>query len=91
MEIERLAITSENFSGAEIEAAVNEAAIRAFDEDRYPEIDLDDINAAINSTVPLAKSYQKKVEGLREWAKIARPASLTEPERTVKRTSNYLN
>ena len=83
MELERLAIASEQFSGAELEAAVSEAAIRAFDEERYPEIDLDDISLAISQTVPLAKSYQQKIEALRQWASTARRASLSEPEKRV--------
>lgn len=78
-DVKTLAIASPEFSGAELEAAVSEAAIKAFDEDRYPQIKGLDVAEAIAQTVPLAKTYQSKVEALRQWAaSSARRASAVE-------------
>jgi ATP-dependent 26S proteasome regulatory subunit len=78
-DVETLAIASSEFSGAELEAAISEAAIKTFDEDRYPEIKRLDVEEAIAQTVPLAISYQSKVEALRNWANTsARRASCQE-------------
>ncbi|PSF30012.1 hypothetical protein C7H19_24100 [Aphanothece hegewaldii CCALA 016] len=91
-EIESLAIASPEFSGAELEAAVTEAAIKAFDSERYPEIMASDVREAIANTVPLAQSYFNKVQALREWAATsARRASEVEEVNRGSRRVSMIN
>ncbi len=98
-EIQSLAIKTEGFSGAEISSCVSEAAIKAFDEDRYPFLENQDVLEAISVTVPLSKTYSSKVESLRQWASTsARRASELEQQvktskgsRKVSMISNDVN
>ena len=43
--------------------------IACFDDDRYPNIQYEDIEQAIKATVPLAIREKEKLAGLRAWAK----------------------
>jgi SpoVK/Ycf46/Vps4 family AAA+-type ATPase len=61
-----LAKTASNFSGAEIEAAVEEGMFTAFDEGA--EVNTEHITKALTDTVPLSKTMEEKIEGLRKWA-----------------------
>ena len=91
-DINSLAIQTEGFSGAELESCISEAAIKSFDEDRYPEILVTDVAEAIAITVPLSKSYQEKVDALRKWAAIsARQASLIETTKTTTKGSRKIS
>lgn len=64
---------SDKFTGAEIENCVHQAMIHAFHSKR--EFTINDIAAAVESTIPLAKMMPKPVEFIREWGqKNARPA-----------------
>jgi SpoVK/Ycf46/Vps4 family AAA+-type ATPase len=71
----KLADTSHEFSGAEIEEAINSALYDAFydKEDLSPE----HVLTALAQTVPLAKTMKEQISGLRAWADgRARNASL---------------
>ena len=65
-DIESLAAGSENFSGAEIEEAVNSGLYDAFD----AKVDLNSFHImnALAQTVPLAKTMAEKITQLRTWA-----------------------
>lgn len=65
-DIAELAMRSNEFTGAEIEAAVNEALFAAFDEDS----DLQErhLTEAIQTTVPLSKTMAANIQALRGWA-----------------------
>ncbi len=64
-ELEALAQLADNFSGAELAGIVDDVAIACFDDDRYPNIQYEDIERAIKSTVPLAIREKEKIAGLR--------------------------
>lgn len=82
-----LAAASHDFSGAEIEEAVNSALYDAF----YEETDLsvDHLKTALEQTVPLARTMEEQINRLRNWADgRARNASVTKPvkdEREMRR------
>lgn len=66
---------SAGFTGAEIEAAVNEALFSAFDADQ--ELSNERLFEAVTNTVPLSKTMAQQIEALRGWAQgRARAASL---------------
>lgn len=62
-----LAAATENFTGAEIAALVPDALFNAFNDDER-EITEDDLIAVAKLTVPLAKTAEQKIDGLRKWA-----------------------
>jgi SpoVK/Ycf46/Vps4 family AAA+-type ATPase len=64
--ISELASRTNGFTGAEIEAAVNEAMFAAFDED-VP-MGNKHLQDAIANTVPLSKTMAADIERLRGWA-----------------------
>lgn len=61
-----LSHTSQKFSGAEIQEAITEAMLNAFNENR--EFTSNDIINSIKQFVPLAISNQEKINQLQEWA-----------------------
>ena len=61
-----LAGAAADFSGAEIEAVIEEGMFTAFD--KGVEVTGDHILDAINETVPLAKTMSDKIETLRKWS-----------------------
>ncbi len=65
-EVGTLAEAAEDFSGAELEEAINSALYEAF----YAgiEITTDHILAAIQATVPLARTMDEQIRRLRHWA-----------------------
>ena len=65
-DVEALANASVNFSGAEIEEAINSALYDAF----YARTELTTVQVlnALTQTVPLAKTMSEQIGGLREWA-----------------------
>lgn len=74
---------TENFTGSEIEAVIDEGMFRAFDADRP--LQLSDVLEAAAATVPLATTAKLQVEAIREWGRTrARPASskTAEPKST---------
>lgn len=65
-ELQRLAHKTEYFSGAEIEQVVIAGMYTAFADGR--ELGTEDIDYAIQETVPLYRTYEEQIKGLREWA-----------------------
>ncbi len=61
-----LAKTAENFTGAEIEQVIMDALFTAFNKKK--DLTHEDILGAIKSSVPLAATYGKELNELREWA-----------------------
>jgi len=74
-EVANMADASGNFSGAEIEEAINSALYDAFYARK--ELTTADVLAAIGQTVPLAKTMDEQINRLRNWAEgRARNASI---------------
>lgn len=74
-EVAKMADASGNFSGAEIEEAINSALYDAFHARK--ELTSADVLAAIGQTVPLAKTMDEQISRLRNWAEgRARNASI---------------
>ena len=72
--IAEVAHATEYFSGAELEQVVVSAMYAAFAENR--ELDREDLLYGARDTVPLYRTYEEMIKGLREWAhERARPAS----------------
>ena len=65
-ELEELASASQQFSGAELEEAVNSALYDAFYANS--ELTTSHLLGAITQTVPLARTMQEQISGLRQWA-----------------------
>jgi SpoVK/Ycf46/Vps4 family AAA+-type ATPase len=77
--ITKLVELTREFSGAEIAAAVNEAALAADDEERFPDITVADLTLAVSQTVPLSRRNPDQITALRKWAEAsARNASIPE-------------
>jgi SpoVK/Ycf46/Vps4 family AAA+-type ATPase len=77
LDIEHYAKWAEGFSGAEIEAAINEALYVAFDEGR--EINFMDVQDAIDASQPLIKVMPEKLMDLQKWCqKHTRPANASD-------------
>ena len=64
--IERLAIRTEGFTGAEIEQVVVSALFEAFAENRS--VTEDDLIFAIEATVPLVVTQAEQIASIRQWA-----------------------
>lgn len=76
--VEYIAKEMLQFSGAEIEKAVEKAMFMAFSEDR--EVDSDDLVKAVSDTIPLAITRKEEIAYLRQWAQTrAIPASANRP------------
>lgn len=70
-----LAKLAEHYSGAELEQVVISGLYHAFSDKR--ELKDEDLKLALKHTVPLYRTYEEKIKGLREWARSrARPATL---------------
>jgi SpoVK/Ycf46/Vps4 family AAA+-type ATPase len=66
---------TEGFSGAEIEAVINEAMFTAFSANREP--GMIDIQMAVDETVPLSEMMKSQIEAMQEWCKgRTRPANV---------------
>jgi len=73
-DLEALVQASDGYTGAEIEAAVGDALIAGFDQDR--EITTGDLVTAIAGRVPLTETMDTQINALRKWAaRRAKPAS----------------
>jgi SpoVK/Ycf46/Vps4 family AAA+-type ATPase len=74
-DIEPLADASQDFSGAEIEQAIISALYDAFSSSQ--ELTTDQILISLQQTVPLARTMDQQISGLRRWAEgRARSASV---------------
>lgn len=65
-DLTQLALTSEKFSGAEIEEAINSALYDAFYARKV--LTTEHILTALAQTVPLARTMEEQIGSLREWA-----------------------
>jgi SpoVK/Ycf46/Vps4 family AAA+-type ATPase len=65
-DLEALAESSKDFSGAEIEEAINSALYDAFYTKQ--EITTDHVLTALEQTVPLARTMDEQINRLRSWA-----------------------
>ncbi len=73
--IEELAAASERLTGAELEQAVSAGLYTAFAASR--ELEEEDLENAIQETVPIYDTYEERIKELRDWARTrARPASI---------------
>ena len=78
-DLNRLALESSGFSGAEIEQTIISGLYDAFEADR--ELSDDDLLRTLTATIPLSQTMETQVSALRSWAMThARPAS--QPEMT---------
>jgi SpoVK/Ycf46/Vps4 family AAA+-type ATPase len=76
--LRELARASHNFSGAEIEEAINSALYDAFYDGT--DLGLGHLKAALHQTVPLARTMEEQINRLRSWADgRARNASVVKP------------
>lgn len=76
LDINRLAQETESYSGAEIEQAIVAARFEAFS-DGIEKMNDHHLLRAIKESVPLSKTMQDRIDGLRRWATHrARPASM---------------
>jgi hypothetical protein len=74
-DLESMVEASQDFSGAEIEEAINSALYDAFYAHR--ELDSEHVLLGLSQTVPLARTMDQQISGLRSWAEgRARNASL---------------
>jgi SpoVK/Ycf46/Vps4 family AAA+-type ATPase len=74
-DLKKLASSSKDFSGAEIKEAVIAALYEAFSEDK--ELTTGHILETLLQTVPLSKTMDEQITGLRRWAEgRARNASI---------------
>jgi hypothetical protein len=88
-EIKNLAKKTENYSGAEIEAACIDGKWKAFSEGR--DLEAKDILSCIKDDVPLYVTMKEKILDLRKWARErARPASTKMSRRLVKKPSKKM-
>lgn len=72
--LDSLADRAQFFSGAELEQVVVSGLYKAFGDDR--ELTQVDLEAAIQETIPLYRTYEEEIKALREWAETrARAAS----------------
>tara|TARA_Y100000310_G_scaffold320917_1_gene377851 strand:- start:449 stop:2035 length:1587 start_codon:yes stop_codon:yes gene_type:complete len=78
---------STNFSGAELESAVEDAMFSAFYEDRDA-VNSDDLTKSLSSTFPLAQTMSTDIQRNRDWAFTnCRMAQESEPEEVVEVSS----
>jgi len=88
--LSNLSLKSEGYTGAEIEQAITDSLIIAFDNGR--DIKDDDIYAAIESMTPLKDIMGEKIDKLRNFLQFAKPANTNERENIskAKDLSSYL-
>ena len=73
-DVDRIALDTPGFSGAEMEQLLIEALYNAFDKNQ--EVNTEDIIQAAKTSVPLAMTMREKIAYMRDWSKTrARPAS----------------
>jgi SpoVK/Ycf46/Vps4 family AAA+-type ATPase len=73
-DLDLLALSSEGFSGSEIEQAIISALYDAFDAGR--DLTTEDVLASFEETVPLSQTMEEEITASREWAQTrARVAS----------------
>ena len=76
-DLNKLAMATHGFSGAEIEQVVISGLYDAFEEER--DLTTPDLLKNIEETIPLSQTMEAEISRLRRWGKThARPASLPE-------------
>jgi ATP-dependent 26S proteasome regulatory subunit len=65
-DLNRLALESGGFSGAEIEQAIISGLYDAFEADR--ELTDEDLLQALSATIPLSQTMETQISALRTWA-----------------------
>ncbi len=65
-DLESLSARTAHYSGAELEQLVIAGLYRAFRQNR--ELATDDLATIVKSTVPLYRTFEDEIKGLREWA-----------------------
>ena len=84
-EVATLSRATSGFSGAEIEAVIQDALHKAFFSGR--ELTSEDLNEAVSKAVPLSKKRKNEIDALRTWGKEnAVNASVPEQAQEVKKT-----
>jgi SpoVK/Ycf46/Vps4 family AAA+-type ATPase len=84
-DLEALADASSNFSGAEIEEAINSALYDAFYDKQ--DIRTEHVVNSLSQTVPLAKTMAEQLHRLRQWAEgRARHASVAKQSGELQQT-----
>ena len=64
--VDKLAVATEYFSGAELEQVVVSGMYSAFAAQR--DVGLEDLEYAVKETVPLYRTYEEQIKQLRQWA-----------------------
>lgn len=91
LNLELVATSCPDFTGAEIAALVPEAMFSAF-ADAEREITDKDLLEAAKTVVPLSRTAADKIARLREWAKTrARPASKSDETKPAKRAGRQID
>ena len=65
-DVKAVAAACVGYTGAEIEAVVNESLFAAFDQKREPKTS--DMLAAVSQVIPIAKTMSEKIDAIRKWA-----------------------
>jgi SpoVK/Ycf46/Vps4 family AAA+-type ATPase len=91
-ELDALARAAESYVGAEIEQAVIDAMYLAFNDPKNPgrDITTEDILAALQRQVPLARSQREAIEFLRNWLREGRAQSASYQE-ARRAEENFVN
>jgi len=82
--------SSKGYTGAEIEASIDEAMFRAFDVGK--ELNAFDINDALTSMVPLSKTMSSEIKAIDNWCKTrTRPAGKAKTSDSILETGTAIN
>jgi SpoVK/Ycf46/Vps4 family AAA+-type ATPase len=79
-DLQKLGLSADRLTGAEIEQAVTEALAIAFAEGR--ELAEADVHGALAKTVPFVETYEAQVKALRDWAR--RRCRSAAPDRSLR-------
>lgn len=86
-EVKEIIALSEGYVPAEIESAVKDALVDAFNDDC--EVEMKHVKKALMAMVPLSKAFARQIQDMNEWAKAnATPAGLDSAVEAVSPTSN---
>ena len=81
IDIDKLALQSKGFSGAEIGEVINEALFKIYEPNREPILKTQEILDTIGEFFPLSKTMQERIKTLRKWSKQrTKQASIYPPE-----------
>ena len=83
-ELSKVVKSAKDFSGAELEVAVEDSLFEVFF-NNGKEIKAEDLKLALTNTVPLARTREEEIKGMREWAE-RRCKMAQKPSKTSKST-----